>query len=114
MPAVKKSSKKVKFIIVRFNKFHEDAYSIVDKIRNNPMIKLTYGKDRRERIFVHVEDKVVATVLERQVRKLKTYVPCTLWIENANQLSPEGYIQSENRLRERRSLELYGTILNAE
>jgi hypothetical protein len=73
--------------IVRFNKFKTDAEIIINKLKKIPYIELVPGKDSRERVFVLIEGVKIATVSEIQIEEIKSFIPCSLRIDNVSSVN---------------------------
>jgi hypothetical protein len=98
--------------IVRFNKFKTDAEIIIKKLKKIPYIELVPGKDSRERIFVLIEGVKIATVSEKQIEEIKSFIPCSLRIDNVSRLKPTIYSKKEKKERFIKYLTLECTLMN--
>jgi hypothetical protein len=98
--------------IVRFNKFKTDAEIIINKLKKIPYIELVPGKDSRERIFVLIEGVKIATVSEKQIEEIKSFIPCSLRIDNVSRLKPTIYSKKEKKERFIKYLTLECTLMN--
>ncbi|MGG3915994.1 hypothetical protein [Rossellomorea vietnamensis] len=99
-------SQEINFNISGFRYYKEDAYSIVDRLRNTPEVTLQLELDGggTKRLFVYWKKKRIAVVSVKDMRNAIPYISKKLLITNANKLDPKYFAKREQITKDRKAL----------